>query len=78
MLNDEEDYLTPAYLLWICVSLGSIITILGAGALINALITADVDLPAFAGLGLLIFLGFFLVRTAVPMIRDTPRESGKD
>ncbi|WDF35199.1 hypothetical protein PTW37_17140 (plasmid) [Arthrobacter agilis] len=77
-MDDEEDYLTPAFLLWICVGLGSIITLLGAGALINALITADVDLPAFAGLGLLIFLGFFLVKTAVPMIRDAPKKSGED
>jgi hypothetical protein len=78
MLDDEEDYLTPAYLLWICVGLGSIMTILGAGALINAFITENADLPILTGLVLLILLGFFLIRTAVPMIRDAPRESGED
>lgn len=78
MWDDEEEYPTPRYLLWACVGLGSIIALLGAGALIRAFMSADPSLFTLAGLGLLIVLGFLLVRTAAPLLRDAPEQSTDD
>ena len=45
MWENEENYLTPAYLLGARIGLGSIIALLSTGALINAIIIGKVDLP---------------------------------
>lgn len=75
---DDEEYPTPRYLLWTCVVLGSTMGLLAAGALITAFVSGNPSLLTLAGLALLIVLGFLLVRTAAPSLRDAPEQSTDD
>ena len=78
MWDEEEDYLTPRYLSWTCVGLGSIIVVLSAGALITALITSATSGLTLAGLVLLLVLGFLLVSIGPRSLREAPGEAPKD
>ena len=78
MWDEEEDYLTPRYLLWICIGLGSIIGVLSAGALITALTTSVASVFTLAALVLLLVLGFLLVSIGTRSLREAPGEAPKD
>ncbi|MUK03550.1 hypothetical protein GM708_17600 [Vibrio cholerae] len=78
MWDEEEDYLTPRYLLWVCIGLGSIIGVLSAGALITALMTSVASGLTLAGLVLLLVLGFLLVSIGARSLREAPGEASKD
>lgn len=78
MWDEEEDYLTPRYLLWTCIGLGSIIGVLSAGALITALMTSAVSAFALAGLVLLLVLAFLLVSIGARSLREAPGQTRND
>jgi phosphate starvation-inducible membrane PsiE len=72
MCDEEEDYLTPRYLLWICIGLGSIVGVIIAGALITALATSAASVFTLAGLVLLLVLAFLLVSIGARSLQGAP------
>lgn len=80
MWDDDDEYGTPRYLLWISIGLGAVICVLSTGALIKALTTEPdtIDQVALLGVILLIVLGFLLVTIGFRSLRDASEEPKKD
>jgi hypothetical protein len=79
MWDEEEDYLTPRYLLWTCVGLGSIIGVISAGALITARTSLAASGFTFkTGLVPLLVLAFLLGSIGAKSLQGASDQTPKD
>jgi hypothetical protein len=74
MWDEEEDYLTPRYLLWTCIVLGSIIGVLSAAVLVTAFTSSAASGLTLASL----VLTFLLISIGARSLREEPDQTHKD